>query len=86
MKFDVVISNPPFRVATKGWEKHTAKHLYLLDDEAYYALVCPADHITNEAIKARCQRFNTLKVQKVEHFSELIFLDNVDVYYYIWKK
>lgn len=84
MKFDVVLSNPPFRVKERGWEKHVRKHLSLLDDGSCYVLVCPAD--TSDAlVKSICQRFNVIKVEKVEHFDGLYGLDK-EVMYYVWKK
>lgn len=84
MKFDVVLSNPPFRTKEDGWIKHVYKHLSLLDDDSYYALVCPAD-TSEHIIREICKRFDTIKVQKIKHFDDLEFLDN-EVYYYIWKK
>ena len=84
MKFDVVISNPPFRVKEDGWKKHVMKHLQLLDESSCYALICPAD-TSDSLIKDICKRFDINKLEKIEHFSDLDFLDK-QVYYYIWKK
>lgn len=85
MKFDVVLSNPPFTIKNAGWRKHTDKHLYLLKDSSYYALVCPASP-QNDCIKKRIARFETLRISgPLPNFKELIKL-NADVYYYIWKK
>jgi hypothetical protein len=84
MKFNTVISNPPFRAKQSGWIDHVRKHLYLLDNDDYYVLVCPASeehHLT----KAICDRFDVVKIEKVGHFDGLKNLD-ADVYYYIWKK
>lgn len=79
MKYDVVISNPPFRIKERGWETHSNKHLHLLDSGSYYVLVCPAD-TKDEAIRDRCSRFTTLKIKQLDlTYKEPIF-------YYIWKK
>lgn len=84
MKFDVVLSNPPFRVREKGWLKHVYKHLELLDRHAYYTLIVPAD-TSEETIRKICARFETITVKKVEHFDGLYGLDE-KVRYFIWKK
>ena len=80
MKFDVVISNPPYM--RYGWLDHVRKHLYLLDEGSYYILVCPSDTSTQK-IKDICNRFDTVKAKRVEHLTP--FDDSV-VSYYIWKK
>ena len=84
MKFDVVISNPPFRVKEDGWINHVEKHLRLLDEDSYYVLVCPAT-TSRKIIRDICKRFDTIKIEKIDN---LDILDNIDteVYYYIWKK
>ena len=84
MKYDVVISNPPFRLLSNGWMKHVYKHLELLEEGSCYVLICPAD-TSDDLIREICRRFKTIKVQRAEHFDELPFMDK-EVYYYIWKK
>lgn len=80
MKFDVVTSNPPFRVGTVEWEGLTSKHQEILADGGSYALVCPVDNIASKDIQFHCEQFGT-----GIHFKELIYVDT-EVYYYIWKK
>jgi len=80
MNFDVVISNPPYK--RRGWLNHVEKHLYLLDKNSHYILVCPADTSTQK-IRDISNRFNVVKSKRVEHLTA--FDDDV-VSYYIWKK
>ena len=80
MKFDVVLANPPFNMT--GWEKHSDRHLHLLKDESYYALVCPAT-TSNKCIRDRCKRFETIGSKLLGRDDDIIYRG---VHYYVWKK
>ena len=64
------------------WLNHVEKHLYLLDEDSHYILVCPTD-ISTQKIKDICNRFDTIKTKRVEH---LCTFNDAIVSYYIWKK
>lgn len=82
MKFDVILSNPPFNAKKDGWKKHANKHSHLLDTGSYYVLLCPAG-TDNECIRSISACFHKLKAK---HLTTDDGIKYTNVYYHIWKK
>jgi len=89
MKFDVVISSPPYRSITGHWGKHIDKHLHLLKDESYYGLLS-AMSTKSPRIFDICKSKSFNVVMSANYNKYIEGLDykprNQDVTCFIWKK
>ncbi len=87
MKFDVVISSPPYNSKTGPWEEHVRKHLYLLSANSHYGLLIK-EGTQSSLILQICQAFDVVMSSNYNQYIDgMPYKKRMDSFHcFIWKK